>query len=632
MVGGVMRRKLVTAWVCSAIIFSFIVIVVEIAPRVEAPPTTIYVDDDYTVEDGIHKKTIQAAIDNASDGDTVFVYNGTYYENVVVNKTINLTGISRDNTTIDGGWGSIGIEVTEDYVNITGFTVMRASFGIYISWASNVTIIKNNVTICGEGIRLHWSPNSTIINNSIYRCGSYGIRIWVSSNHLIEDNQFVNSGVIIWGNELEHFNSHTIPNNIVNGKPLYYYKDTDGIIIDGIDVGQVILANCTNCSLKNLVINRSAVGIEVGFSKDIEIINNTVFDHSYGIWLDSCRNVNLSKNNITNNGPFGLRVDESRYINITNNNVSYNNDGIYLMSWVYWNRVENNNIFKNHQNGIELAIVYFNDIIANNVTSNNGYGIYVDMSNGNKIYHNNIIGNKNQAYDNTDKNTWNDSYPSGGNYWSDYSGPDKLWGPNQDKPGNDGIGDINYTIDLDSVDNYPLKYPFGDEIFLYQGWNLISIPLIQSDNHLDNVLYSIEGDYDAVRWFNASDTNDHWKQNSSQKPSYLNDLDKMDHRNGVWIHVTNPSGILLKYNGVKPTISQQIQLYKGWNLVGYPSLTSYNRTDGLNNTLFGTDINKVMWYDAASGTWHSMSETDYFRKGVGYWIHAGEDITWNVPL
>jgi pectin methylesterase-like acyl-CoA thioesterase len=59
---------------------------------------TIYVDDD----GGADYVTIQEAINNASAGDTVYVYEGHYYENIVVNKSISLTGEDRDNTIIDG--------------------------------------------------------------------------------------------------------------------------------------------------------------------------------------------------------------------------------------------------------------------------------------------------------------------------------------------------------------------------------------------------------------------------------------------------------------------------------------------------------------------------------------------------
>jgi len=58
-------------------------------------------------------------------------------------------------------------------------------------------------------------------------------------------------------------------------------------------------------------------------------------------------------------------------------------------------------------------------------------------------------------------NVWNDGYPSGGNYWSDYTGVDEKSGPNQDQPGSDGIGDTPYFIDGYNQDRYPLMYPRG---------------------------------------------------------------------------------------------------------------------------------------------------------------------------
>jgi hypothetical protein len=57
-------------------------------------------------------------------------------------------------------------------------------------------------------------------------------------------------------------------------------------------------------------------------------------------------------------------------------------------------------------------------------------------------------------------NFWDDGYPSGGNYWSDYSGVDKFSGPYQNKTGSDGIGDAPYSIDQNNVDRYPLMSPW----------------------------------------------------------------------------------------------------------------------------------------------------------------------------
>jgi hypothetical protein len=72
---------------------------------------------------------IQDAIDSARYGDTVYVYPGTYFENLRVKKTINLTGEGYYNTKINGnGFGDV-ISVSQDWVNISGFTVVGAGNG-----------------------------------------------------------------------------------------------------------------------------------------------------------------------------------------------------------------------------------------------------------------------------------------------------------------------------------------------------------------------------------------------------------------------------------------------------------------------------------------------------------------------
>lgn len=77
------------------IIFAgFLLVVLSLGSEI-TEGNTITVDDD----GGKDYKTIQEAIDNASIEDTIFVYNGTYKENVIINKTITLRGEDKYNTT-----------------------------------------------------------------------------------------------------------------------------------------------------------------------------------------------------------------------------------------------------------------------------------------------------------------------------------------------------------------------------------------------------------------------------------------------------------------------------------------------------------------------------------------------------
>jgi hypothetical protein len=75
-----------------------------------------------------------------------------------------------------------------------------------------------------------------------------------------------------------------------------------------------------------------------------------------------------------------------------------------------------------------------------------------------KVYHNDFIGNTSQTNAETNKDEWDDGYPSGCNYWSDYAGVDDYSGPGQNVSGSDGIGDTPYVFPNDQ-DNYPLMTP-----------------------------------------------------------------------------------------------------------------------------------------------------------------------------
>ncbi len=172
----------------------------------------------------------------------------------------------------------------------------------------------------------------------------------------------------------------------------------------------------------------------------------------------------------------------------------------------------------------------------------------------------------------------------------------------------------------------------GTFLELGRGWNLISLPRIQSNTNLQTVLQSIEGQFDAVQWYNVTDSNDPWKHHHILKPSNLNDLDKINHTMGLWIHITDPGGTTLVVFGDVLTSTQNITLYPGWNLVGYPSLSIKNRTEALNNINFSNDLDAIWTYNATTQKWKEINASDNFEVGRGYWIHAKVTKTWIVPL
>jgi hypothetical protein len=169
-------------------------------------------------------------------------------------------------------------------------------------------------------------------------------------------------------------------------------------------------------------------------------------------------------------------------------------------------------------------------------------------------------------------------------------------------------------------------------IDLVEGWNLLSLPLEQFDTSFDMVLGSIKGEYDSIQWYDVTDPLDPWKHSHDAKSTNLNDLNGMNHFNSYYIHITKSGGTRMICEGGDFWMGQQINLKKGWNMVGYPSLNDKSRTAALNNINYPGEVDAIWTYDSATQQWKEMGPSDNFELCNGYWIHSLVDKTWNVPL
>jgi parallel beta-helix repeat protein len=730
-----MRKKVAAVWISLALITSMLIIVnisFNFTPRVSA--TTRYVNETGT---GGAFTSIQDAINASIDGDTVFVYSGTYHENIIVNKTINLTGENVDLTTINGsGIGDV-VSVTMDFVNITGFTIRYSGTvagpdpdsGIELENVSNCRVFGNSVFETSTGINIYNSHENIINDNNISLIDYEGIWLRYSTNNSITHNTLMYTWVAIYNEDSSNNNTFLYNDISYNEEGIWLLYTSDHVVsynncthndwfniyLETTDNISILNNNCSYGYLgiliydsSNLTINNSVMlsnddyGVDCQNTDYVDIRNNTIESSLYGFHIAFITGLNLTdnymsaewtaldlsnslygyiaNNTIENCPEEGINIWSISEFNLITNNSFYNNSYAFwtdgsdyntILENTFWNNSyalvvwesSSYNVTKNHFFNNEYGIYFWDDVIYCNITGNNVsgnvHGIYLDQidndyniisenivadndfginitqSNNNIIYHNNIINNTYQAFDDS-LNKWDNDYPLGGNYWSDYSGVDLFKGPNQDIPGSDGIGDTNYSIDADTVDNYPLmkKYTsidFENYTILKQGWNFVSIPLIQNDQNITKVLEMIEGYYFAVQWYDASDENDPWKNYVVGKP-FGNDLLYINETMGFMILITKPGDTIFLYNGTQPIQNQTIHIYEGWNMVGYPSQTSYNRTNGLNNLTFGVEVDAIQWFDAQTKTWHFLEEEDYFVPERGYWIHSKVEADWEVPL
>jgi parallel beta-helix repeat protein len=366
--------------------------------------------------------TIQEAITAASAGDTINVSRrpgeaqSVYSEKLVIDKQLFLMGESRETIIIDGAETGTVIRIQADSVEIRGFTIRNGGpkySGIRANGYSYVTIADNIVETNKRGISLLYSHYNTVTQNLMFNNSAAGVSLSESIGNNVSDN----------------------------------------------------------------TVSESAYGIMLSSTNATFVMNNTVVDNSYGIYLEYSSNDTIDMNTLLRNGVDGIfphashdvivsnnEVDEGAYgiqlynsyaITVLDNDVADCSYGIYLFNSGPSNTIANNTFYGNDW-GVSLYSSSGNTITGNTL-SYNTYGVDpIIGSNNNLLYHNNFMENTEQVVWNPDcTNIWDDGYPSGGNYWSDYTGTDA---------NGDGIGDTAYVIDPMNKDRYPLMTPWFSDI------------------------------------------------------------------------------------------------------------------------------------------------------------------------
>ena len=282
--------------------------------------------DTFYVGPGESYTSIQAAVDDARDGDTIIVRNGTYTENVNVDKSLTIRSENGYSTTtvIAANSNDHVFHIMAGGATIAGFTIEGANgyyrAGIYLGSDTSQCTISNNRIGYDEshknyhGIYLENSTGNTIANNIVEANGYHGAYV-ISSSH----NTFSING----------FN--------LNGQEGIYLKDSDN-----------------NRFLDNDCNENGRHGIDVRTSSDNEFINNTC----------------------SSNEEFGIRVYSSSNNNILESNeCNFNRDsGIYLYS-NHGNTVSGNTVKDNSGSGVSLSHSDDNQIASNFCTHNDFHGL-----------------------------------------------------------------------------------------------------------------------------------------------------------------------------------------------------------------------------------------------------------------
>lgn len=329
----------------------------------------IYVDDDfYYPRDGTAEhpyQKISEAINLANEGDTIYVFGGTYNETLVINKKISLVGGIDEGPTVVSRNADhrYTVEITADYVTLENFTILDKSHIITSQYGALIHVTANNVVLQ---------------KNNISYCN-------------------------LWGVYLDSSDDNTISGNLINA--------TKGVLVSSSN---------NNVFSNNNISNSSDAAIDLRSSTKNIIYQNRLKTSTFGIYERDCSYTNITKNNITKNVYHGMYTTGERN-DVIDRNIFKNNSvsGITLNAN---DCILNDNLFNRGQNGLMVQQSGC-QIINNTFTNLSSIGLsMLQGSKNNMMSFNHFLRNEVNAKE-LGKNQWDNG--AKGNYWDDYNYVDR---------------------------------------------------------------------------------------------------------------------------------------------------------------------------------------------------------------
>ncbi len=369
--------------------------------------------------------SIQDAVNDASNQDTILVNSGTYIENILVNKLLTILPVSGANVIVQAKNTSYPIFIINSDGSgstIQGFTIRGATQmpGIYLYQAIGCTLKGNTLTNNQAGILLQHSDYNTVTVNTMTG-NSDGLFLQYAEYNLVSGNVIRNNrfaGIYISGSS----------NNTVSGNAVT--ENVEGILLDLSNNNTLTVNNITKNAFNGILLDTSnnntlsgnditsnyQDGISIGYSAKNSLSGNKVVNNNRGILLDSSINTKITENTVkgnqygiylynadnnsiiddivTENIESGILIGNSNNNFLSGNIVTDNKDGIWIQEADY-NIISENTVMNNGENGIVTGYSEGNTLSNNYVLNNSIAGIFLANSVNTEITGNVITGNQN---------------------------------------------------------------------------------------------------------------------------------------------------------------------------------------------------------------------------------------------
>ncbi len=469
---------------------------------------SITVSGDLVVDDDtgtwMNYDNIQDAIDNAADNETIYVYDGVYYENVIVNQTVNIVGNGTNDVMVYSPNDDSTFNVSADYVNITYLTVESnmtmdpKAAGIFIEWADHVRIAYCRVNDTEIGIFGYYANDAVIEFTGVYNCSDDGLYITHSQDVTMYQVRVENcdrSGIEGWHSD---------------GMTINYADVYDCNTDDGADDGGFTFHYCDDLTLGySQGDTNKRFGVLQRYAEDTFYYRNTMEDtiggegfyissavrvlfrwndayqnDGIGFWFTSANDGEISNNTAEDNGEHGFHVNGRGTLFADNNATENGWTGFYLTTfsgsdivrcWAVNNTSASYDGFHieysrhvnitecvskgNGRDGFQFLLYYGINMTNTTMADNGRYGLYLWALNGGVFEYNEIFDNTNYGlYSSASPRNitvrYNNFANNGGSSSQAYCGKDENNTFN-------GTGEGNYWSDWNGTGNYSIDGSAG---------------------------------------------------------------------------------------------------------------------------------------------------------------------------
>jgi parallel beta-helix repeat protein len=325
-------------------------------------------------------------LSNASVGiELAYCERNTLARNILNDNSvvaIYLDGSNTDNTVTENVMrdNNYGIDVVASHKNyLRGNSLVNNGLGVAFHSSHENVFLDNLVKDGSYGVYFEGSPLNTMTGTTVDNASMFGVYLLSSYGNILKANQMRNCSLTVYGGTLPEYINDVDPSNTVNGKPVYYYLHTKDTTVPR-DAGQVVLVDCSGCTVRNLSLNKGTTGIMLAYSSNNSLTGNTIRQQSLAaLDLSSGSNQdNTIQGNILEGNGYAMDIENSYGTLVKRNRMVSNYYGIVLYQTK--KTTVQRNTFSNNYYGVSASKTSEDTVGFNNFYKNYLYGLYSDAS------------------------------------------------------------------------------------------------------------------------------------------------------------------------------------------------------------------------------------------------------------